>query len=200
MTYLMGRVTTLRYKPQRWQYPVMPKPMKKLDKEVERSATWLPKWADDELFQVKHMNFEHSFVVNISKRSCSCNFCELVGISCRHVVVALSRRDQNPEDFVVHWYTREQYELCFNFGVSPVNGQDMWLEVECEEPMPPQYKRGPNRPKKLRRREPDEHTNNTNKFVREETSYRCTKCDKYDNNARSCKSQTTNPTAKVRKV
>ncbi|KAI5386018.1 hypothetical protein KIW84_072551 [Lathyrus oleraceus] len=39
----------------------------------------------------------------------------------------------------------------------------MWPEVDMEEMLPPPYKRGPGRPKKLRRREPDEDPNKPKK-------------------------------------
>ncbi|MCH98703.1 hypothetical protein A2U01_0019709, partial [Trifolium medium] len=40
--------------------------------------------------------------------------------------------------------------------VSPINGMDMWPNVEVDEMLPPTYKKGPGRPKKLRFREQDE--------------------------------------------
>jgi hypothetical protein len=48
------------------------------------------------------------------------------------------------------------YKQCYTNIVSAINGQDIWPEIEYEEMLPPVYKRGLGRPKKLRRREPDE--------------------------------------------
>jgi hypothetical protein len=47
------------------------------------------------------------------------------------------------------------YKQCYTNIVSAINGQDIWPEIEYEEMLPPVYKRGLGRPKKLRR-EPDE--------------------------------------------
>lgn len=153
--------------------------------------------AVDETFQVTHSYNTHEFIVDIAKRSCSCNFWELVGIPCRHAVAALSYRKQNPDEFVDACYTREKFALCYGFSVSPINGQDMWPEVEMEPPLPPAYKNGPGRPKKIRIRESGE---DGARKRRSGVAYKCTKCDNFGHNAMTCKATTQDPNALKRKV
>lgn len=143
-----------------------------------------------------HIHSKHIFIVDIAKRSCNCNFWELVGIPYKHVVVALGYRQQKPEDLVDDYYSKVKYIECYDNNVSPINGEDMWLEVEVEEIIPPAYKRGPDRPKKLKRREPYEDPNKG----RTTTYYRCTKCGKNGHNRRNCLSQANDPKAAKRKV
>lgn len=183
----MSRITALRGKLSRWNGKIMPKPRKRLDREVEHSGHWFPTWSDTDKFEVTHSMFVQRFVVNIDKRICSCNFWELVGIPCRHAVAAMSYVEAGLEEFVDSCYSRATYEMCYSHGVSPINGEDMWPDVDCEEMLPPQYKRGPGRPKKLRRREVDEDPN-ASKLKRANTKYRCTRCDQYGHNSRGCKS------------
>ncbi|CAL5183759.1 unnamed protein product [Lathyrus oleraceus] len=64
-----------------------------------------------------------------------------------------------------------------------------------EEMLPPSYKRGPGRPKKLRRREPDEDPDK----VTTQTSYCCTRCIVHGHNVRSCKIQVIDPEDQKRK-
>jgi hypothetical protein len=71
--------------------------------------------------------------------------------SCRHAVATMSKREQVPANFVDDYYTRDAYEKCYSYSITPINGEDMWPDVETEEMLPPSYKRGPGRPKKLRR-------------------------------------------------
>ncbi|CAK8566060.1 unnamed protein product [Lathyrus sativus] len=71
----------------------------------------------------------------------------------------------------------------------------MWPEVNTEEMLPPSYKRGPGRSKKLRRREPDEDPNRG----RIHTSYFCTKYGVHGHNARSCSVLVPDPEAQKRK-
>jgi hypothetical protein len=146
---------------------------------------------------VIHHFGEAQFIVDTAKRTCSCGFWELVGIPCRHAVAALSYRKQNPSDYVDEYYSRAKYLECYGFGVSPINGMEMWPEVDIEEPLPPHFKRGPGRPKKLRIRELDELGT---RMRRPGVNYRCTKCDKFGHNKRKCKSTIQDPNASKRKV
>ncbi|KAI5447366.1 hypothetical protein KIW84_014997 [Lathyrus oleraceus] len=86
-------------------------------------------------------------------------FWELVGIPCKQPVVALGFRNQSPGDCVDGYYSKDTYEKCYGYNVSPIKGQDMWSEVDMEDMLPPSYKRGLGQRKKLRRREPDEDPN-----------------------------------------
>jgi len=190
--YLMNKNSTLRQKVDRWEKWACPKPRYRLDKEVEKSSSWTPIWSKDEIFQVVHIHTKYSFMVDIAKRRCACNFWELVGILCRHAVVALGFMMQRPDEFFYDCYSKQRYLDCYDNNVSPINGEDIWPEVEVEEMLPPSYKRGPDRPKKQRRGEPDEDPNKG----RTTTTYRCTKCNKHGHNTRSCISQVTDPEAK----
>ncbi|XP_058726866.1 uncharacterized protein LOC131598245 [Vicia villosa] len=114
----------------------------------------------------------------------------------RHVVAALGFRQQNPEDFVHQYYTRDRYAMCYEFAISPINGTDMWPEVESEELLPPNYKKGPGRPRKLRIRESGEEGDRRRLPG---VSYRCTRCDKVGHNVKTCKSKRQNQSAMKRK-
>ncbi|KAI5411121.1 hypothetical protein KIW84_056315 [Lathyrus oleraceus] len=193
---IQPRLSTSASKLENWPHKVMPIPRRRLDNEVFNSGHWLPTWSIAETFQVTHSYNTHEFIVDIAKRSCSCNFWELVGIPCRHVVAALSYRKQNPDEFVDACYTREKFALCYGFSVSPINGQDMWPEVEMEPPLPPAYKNGPGRPKKIRIRESGE---DGARKRRSGVAYKCTKCDNFGHNAMTCKATTQDPNALKRK-
>lgn len=68
----------------------------RLDKDVFNSGHSCPTGSMAKQFQVTLSFNIQEFIVDIGKRSCSCNFRELVGIPCRHAIVALSYRKQNP--------------------------------------------------------------------------------------------------------
>lgn len=119
-----------------------------------------------------------------------------MGIPCRHVVAVLGFRNKFPKYFIDDYYSKDTYEKCYGYNVSPINEQYMWPEVDMEEMLPPSYKRGPGRPKKLKRREPDEDPNK----VRTQTTYCCTRCGVHGHNARNCTSQVVDHESKKRKV
>jgi hypothetical protein len=191
--YLMNRIATIRYKLGSWEGRVMPMPMRRLNKEVEAAGGWLPHWSVGDRFEVEKIGGGNTFIVDIAKRTCSCNFWDLVGIPCRHAVAAMSKRQQIPEEFVDDYYTRDAYERCYSFSVSALNGEDMWPDVKAEEMLPPSYKRGPGRPKKLRRRGADEESYRSR-------IYKCTICGDPSHNRRGCKSTTIDPNAAKRQV
>lgn len=197
-TYLMNRISTIRSKVGAWQHRIMPMPRKRLDREVALSGEWIPTWRIADEFEVGKLYGGFQYIVDIGKRTCTCGFWELVGIPCRHAVAAMGKRSRKPEDYVDDCYSKETYEICYSFNVSAINGQDMWPNVEVEDMLPPTYKKGPGRPKKLRRREPDEP--DARKYKRQNSKYRCTKCNQLGHNNRSCKSSTVNPEAQKRKV
>ncbi|WJX14328.1 hypothetical protein P8452_04608 [Trifolium repens] len=82
---------------------------------------------------------------------------------------------------------REKYAACYGYAISAINGVDMWPKppdgVVEEKILPPLYKRGPGRPKKLRIREFDEDG------VRKprKGKYHCTTCGEPGHNTGSCK-------------
>ncbi|XP_057440306.1 uncharacterized protein LOC130732221 [Lotus japonicus] len=185
--YLMNRFATLREKSKGWKGNVMPKPRKRLDREINYSGRWVATWVAQGLFQVEHAGFEDQFIVDIEKQTCTCNFWELNGIPCRHAVSCLSDRGLNPENYVHDYYKKTAYNTCYEHIISPINGENKWPKLQQDDILPPEIKRGPGRPKKLRRREPDEpDKKNPTKLRRGGSSYTCSRCHKKGHNQRKC--------------
>ena len=66
------------------------------------------------------------------------------------------------ESFVHNYYSRKFYDICYSNKIFAMNSQRMWKgSRNPASASPPEYKRGPGRPKKLRRRELDEESNPT---------------------------------------
>ncbi|XP_058752080.1 uncharacterized protein LOC131625205 [Vicia villosa] len=183
--YLMGRFATLREKVNAYKGYVMTKPLRRLDREIEKSASWTATYAGWLTFQVTHVLFTDSFVVDLEKHTCSCNYWELIGIPCRHAVAAIHRKVDDPVKYVHKCYLRTTYEHYYSEVITPLNGQNKWPKTAHPIIMPPLFKRGPGRPKKLRRREPDEA--NQTKWQRTNTSHRCKICFVLGHNKRTCK-------------
>ncbi|KAI5407731.1 hypothetical protein KIW84_053826 [Lathyrus oleraceus] len=174
----------------------MPIPRKMLDNEVFNSGQWFPTWSIAEQFLVTHSFNPQELIVDIAKKSYCCNFWELVGIPCKHVVVALSYRKQNSDHFVDECYTRDKYALYYGFFVSLINGKDMYQEVQTYEIQLLTHKNGPGRPREVRIRECGE---DGARKRRPDVAYKCTKFDKFGHNTLSFKSLTQYPNALKRK-
>ncbi|XP_045790010.1 uncharacterized protein LOC123884755 isoform X2 [Trifolium pratense] len=194
--YIMNRIASIKYELRlgSWNNRIMPMPMKRLNREIALSAGWLPIWSDDDKCEVEKIGGGNSFVVDLANRTCSCNFWELVGIPCRHVVAAMTRRSQTPQDYVDYYYSRDAYEKCYSFSVTPINGEEMWPCVKHEEMLPPSCNIGPERPKKRKkvsRRVPDE----VRVYVDRPSTYKCKACGIRGHNAKGCRNTTKDPLA-----
>ncbi|WVY90142.1 hypothetical protein V8G54_035656 [Vigna mungo] len=186
-TYIMKRFATLREKAITYPGVVMPRPRKRLDKEIEKSGNWIPTWAGAEKFEVTHGFTMDKFVVDLSNNSCSCYSWDLIGIPCRHAIAAISYKVQNPEDYVHVYYKKPAYVTCYAPEIVPINGQQMWPTSENTPLLlPPIYKTPPGRPKKLRRREADEPVSHT-KLSKKNSIMKCSSCKEFGHNVRSCR-------------
>ncbi|WVZ23674.1 hypothetical protein V8G54_002218 [Vigna mungo] len=185
-TYIMKRFASLREKAMTYPGVVMPRPRKRLDKEIEKSGNWIPTWAGAENFEVTHDFTMDKFVVDLSNNSCSCYSWDLIGIPCRHAIAAITYKVQNPEDYVHVYYKKPAYVTCYAPEIVPINGQQMWPTSEnIPSLLPLIYKTPPGRPKKLRKREADEpvsHTKLSKKHAIMKSS-----CKEFGHNVRSCR-------------
>ena len=72
--YFMGRFAILKKKLAKYLRKVIPKPRKRLDKEVEYSENWFPTWARELKLEVTYRLFTDRFVVNLQVHTYSFNF------------------------------------------------------------------------------------------------------------------------------
>jgi len=75
--------------------------------------------------------------------------------------------------------------------ISPINGQQLWPKTDAPQILPPIFKTPPRRPRKLRRREPDEDVSHS-RLGKKHLRMKCSNCDQFDHNIRSCKQGKTN--------
>ena len=102
-----------------------------------------------------------------------------------HAMIVIQFKNFKVVDYVNNYYSRETYGVCYGHKVASINGMDMWPPTEFEDIQPPKYKKGPGRPKKLRRREPDEDPNRI-RLRRDLVPYKCTRCRATGHNSRRC--------------
>src|ERR1044072_6304014 len=101
------------------------------------------------------MTRQDGFVIDLNTSECSCNFWQLVGIPCKHAISWMNARRDDPEDYVDKAYWMETYARCYGNTISAINGVNQWpVATEDTEILPPEFRRGVCRPKKLRRRDP----------------------------------------------
>ncbi|KAL0290074.1 UNVERIFIED_CONTAM: hypothetical protein Sangu_2589700 [Sesamum angustifolium] len=95
----------------------------------------------------------------------------------------LKELDEDAYNWLVSTYLR-----CYEHAIQGVNGAELWPKCELLPPLPPKYEDKPGRPKKMRRRQPDEPpaASNTTRLKKYSKSLKCGKCGVVGHNARTC--------------
>ncbi|XP_014523658.1 uncharacterized protein LOC106779953 [Vigna radiata var. radiata] len=181
-TYIMKQFATLKEKAITYPGVLMPRPRKRLDKEIKKSGNWVPTWARAEKFEVTHGFTMDKFVVDLSNHSCNCYNWDLIGIPYKHAIAAINYKVQNPEYYAHVYYKKQPYVTCYAPEISAINGQQMCPTSENTPLLlPPIYKTPPGRPKKLRRRETDEPVSHT-KLSKKHAIMKCSNCKEFGHN------------------
>ncbi|XP_057442732.1 uncharacterized protein LOC130734375 [Lotus japonicus] len=187
-TYVMGRFPKMMEKLNNWTGQIMPKPLKRIGFEVGKSKNWIPRQVGNEKFEVRHAHTLQRHVVSLRDRKCSCKFWEINGFPCRHAVCGINFKGYDPKSYVDDCYKRGAFKATYEHEITPLPGPDQWIvtpnDPECI--LPPLFKRGAGRPKKLRRRDPYDDPN-PNKLKRGGAFVRCSRCNQYGHNKKGCK-------------
>lgn len=99
---------------------------------------------------------DRSFAVDISARTCACHKWQLTGIPCKHVVCALYKAGHTPEDYVADYFRKDAYMRTYTAVIYPVPDEHRWTKTDSPYIDPPKFDKHVGRPKKSRRRGPDE--------------------------------------------
>ncbi|KAI8551066.1 hypothetical protein RHMOL_Rhmol06G0156300 [Rhododendron molle] len=81
---------------------------------------------------------------------------DLSGIPCIHAIAALNCLNLDIYDYVHECYKVDTYLSTYNHLVNPINGRDMWPITDNPILLPPDVQKRVGRPKKARRKEPEE--------------------------------------------
>jgi hypothetical protein len=90
----------------------------------------------------------------------SCGRWQLNGIPCAHARAAIYKHKHKPKQYLDGYYMMEKYMHAYRPQVHAMPGPEEWLDVDdCDEGLPLVARVQLGRPKKARRRVPDEPTN-----------------------------------------
>ncbi|CDP18361.1 unnamed protein product [Coffea canephora] len=116
--------------------------------------------------------FSAQFVVDLGSKTYICRKWQLKGIPCGHA---------------------STYKKSYEPVLNPINGPNLWVQVDLPPIRPPKYGKSPERPKKIRKKGPDEDRNKQlyvnpskpHKVSKICTKMSCSLCKKYGHNRRS---------------
>jgi hypothetical protein len=103
--YLTNRIVRLRDYMLRYEGDICPAIVKILDKCKKDADKWTPHWHGDRDYANFFVsNGVDTFVVDLVKMTCACRKWELTGIPCPHSITCMWWNNQNPDEYVAHWY------------------------------------------------------------------------------------------------
>ncbi|KAI8566468.1 hypothetical protein RHMOL_Rhmol02G0043400 [Rhododendron molle] len=174
------RTTMMRY-----NGVVCPKVVKRIEKMKEDDKGWISRWCSNDEFEVIGPNMVQ-YKVYIDKRRCGCRKWDISGIPCIHVIAALGFNNLEPLDYVHDCYRVDTYMRTYDNLMGPINGKDMWPSTDNVKLLPPDIKKRAGRPKKARRREPEEPKDPI-RLGRKGIKMTCSSCGNVGHNKRGCK-------------
>jgi len=99
------RIVRLRDYMLRYSGGICPMIKKILDKAKKDANNWSPTWPGDrEYAHFSAYDGSDTYVINLKERTCACRRWELSGIPCPRAVSTIYYNNQNPDEYVAHWY------------------------------------------------------------------------------------------------
>jgi zinc finger SWIM domain-containing protein 3 len=123
------------------------------------------------------------------KKTCGCKQWEMNGIPCAHAVCAIPFDCGEPEDYVHQYYSLEMYKKAYAPLIYPMLSEEQWVYIVRHDILEsPRPRVAPGRPRKLRRRGPDESrdSKNPDRMWKFGARMRCSKCRVLGHNKRAC--------------
>ncbi|XP_059434802.1 uncharacterized protein LOC132167790 [Corylus avellana] len=107
---------------------------------------------------------------------------------CPHAFAAVLYDCGNSEDYVDECYTIETYKKAYAPIIYPMPSEEQWIKTRHDHLEPPTIRVAPERPKRLRKRAPNESRDpkNPNRIRKFGARMRCAKCTGLGHNKRSC--------------
>ena len=132
-------------------------------------------------------------VVNLTRKCCSCRVWDLTGFPCKHRVAVIYKNLKRLEDYVHARYRKDAYVAAYKKMITPLPGQDEWIETNQPAPVAPIVYKLLGMPPMKRKKDVDE-PNNPYKVSRSNRPIVYGFCHKEGYNSRKYKAKITGET------
>ncbi|GKV52902.1 hypothetical protein SLEP1_g59455 [Rubroshorea leprosula] len=159
-----------------------------LEENIEEGCTWKAQGSGTEEYEVSKGDFR--FIVNMSRKECTCRGWNLTGIPCCHAICVMYSCNVNIEDGVAHWYRKYTYLQAYKFSIDCIEGLETWKLHKGLKLDPPPFKKDKGKPK-VQRRKPAHETAKVTRGDEEKLSKKgvqmtCSWCGFQGHNKRGC--------------
>jgi len=180
---VMVRIQQNRSKSQTWIGTVCPNILKKLNASITLSGVCHAISNGADRFEVNH--WDNRFTVDLQARECSCRYWQLSGLPCCHAISCIFYNTNVLDDYIASCYHINEFNKTYSHCLNPLEGMQSWPESHLPPLKAPGYVRMPGRPKKERKREPQEQPK-AKRLSKVGTVIRCRKCKGIGHNRSTC--------------
>lgn len=177
---------------------ICPNILKRIQKAQDTSRSCFSIYSGEEEYQIQYVNgfgVLDQFVVKLRDKSCTCGFFQLRGYPCCHAACAIAQGRHKIEDYVAKYFFKHEYLKGYSYMIHAVPGVVDYCKSNCETLRPPPIKRKRGRPKKNRKKDPDEDKRVS---TRRGLTHTCSRCLEEGHNKVTC-SKSVHPKSKFYK-
>jgi hypothetical protein len=124
-------------------------------------------------------------MVDLMHRSCGYRQWDMTDIPYPHAISAILFNGSKPKDYLHKYFSVEIYKKAYDPMIFLMPSQDQWVKTNQNAIKPLDYRAAPGRPKKTRRRGPNQ-PRNPNTIIEGGVVMRCSKCKEAGHNTRTC--------------
>ena len=170
----------------KWRGTICPKIRQKLRKNEDWAANCTATPAPVlgmGVFQV--VSNQKNYIVELEMKSCTCKRWQLTGIPCCHVIACLRHERVRPDLMVETCYELKTYIEAYNCSIYPIADRSEWTKTNGPDILPPYYEKKCGRPKRSRRKNPEELADGT-KLSKHGVKMHCGYCRDPNHTRRNC--------------
>lgn len=166
-----------------------PRIQAQVEKHKVFARGWNAFWDGGFCYGVREGATQTKYVVNLTEKTCSCNAWQISGIPCKHAVVAIWNKVDEPEQYVSDYFRSGTYMKAYQYLLEPLNGPQEWPQSDTIV-IAPALKKVQNRPKTKRRLQVGE-VSKSGKLKKTGTRMSCSACGIVGHNKRGCNNVST---------
>ncbi|XP_058217631.1 uncharacterized protein LOC131328749 [Rhododendron vialii] len=190
--YLMTRLQTRLKLCMGWNGNICPRISRRIERTQQLMGESEVMYSGGTIFEV--ICVPRIYVVDIGQKTCTCKKWDVSGIPCAHGMAAIITDKSDPEDYVDQCFHQSTFARTYSFTIKPIPDQTMWVRTDFDPISPPPFRAKSGRPKKNRRKGPDEPKTTSSGVRKYYTTLKCGQCKQPGHNARTCPHKSTNST------
>ncbi|KAH9670098.1 mutator transposase mudra protein [Citrus sinensis] len=120
-------------------------------------------------------------IVDLPKKNCDCGEWGISGLPCKHAICCIDAKRYPVEDFIHPYLKKTAFIGTYKHQFTPIPDEKKWPLELHDNLQPPTAIRSAGRPQTKRRKEADESST-----FKRSSSLRCSHCDQWGHNKRTC--------------